>query len=171
MPGVNLLINAYVLETAFGIVLEEGGLEVFEKPATPKAIFFNEWPELSARDYDENAPLVFEPRTLEVPFLIVGNSMEDYRTKKEAFLELIMINGEFSLQILEWGESFRLRYKETVSWEFINTSLDGETSARFVLRFEDNHGQTESFSYLVDGSIRYLVINKNQKILVKSKYG
>lgn len=164
------MINNYDLEQAFGICLEEGGLNAFERPAIPKEPFFNEWYEHPGRDYDESAPFVLSPRTIDIPLLIKGGNMEDFRAKKRQFLELIGMNGEFSFQILEWGEAFRLRYKEITDWSFINIGTDSETSARFVLRAEDNHAVGERFAFLVDGEGRYFTINKNQRILVRTSY-
>lgn len=170
MPGVDIMINNYDLEQTFGICLEEGGLDAFEVPAAPKEPFYNEWFEEPGKDYDQSAPFVLSPRTIDIPFLIKADTMEGFRLKKRQFLELISINGEFSFQILEWGEAFKLRYKEIVEWSFINVGIDSETSARFVLRAEDNHGVSQQFAYLVDGGLRYFIINKNQRILVRTSY-
>lgn len=169
--GVEVFINSYDLEKAFGVCLEDGGLSRFETPPTPKEPFFNEWPDESGRDYDTSSPVVYQSQVYEVPFLIIGKSMADYRKKKREFLELISINGEFDFQIVDWGEAYRLRYKSTASWDFINTNLAGETSARFVLRFENNHGlPVYMFRYLVDNFGRYIVINGGKKIMVKTSY-
>lgn len=169
--SVSTLINGYDLKDAFGIVLEDKGLEKLEPPPTPKEPFYNEWPDQSGRDYDNVSPVVYEPRNIELPFLLIASSMADYRKKKKDFMQLIDFNGEFDFQIIDWGEAFKLRYKSVTSWEFINIGLDSTTSARFVLKLENNFGKPSIFKYLVDGLKRYIIINGNQRILVKTSYG
>lgn len=170
MPGVDILINSYDLEQAFGVMLEEGGLEVFEMPSDPKTIFFNEWPEFSGKDYDDTSPFVHESRMLDIPFLIVGNDMDDYRKKKKEFLDLVSFHGEFDFQIIDWGETYALRLKGFSNWEFLNMSLHGETSARFIMKCEDNYGIPKyRFKYLTDNLGRYFLVN-DKKMLVKSNY-
>lgn len=168
--AVSVLINGYDLRHAFGVYLEDGGLQVFEIPATPKEPFYNEWSDQNGRDYDTDSPVVYQAQTFEVPFLMSGSSIVDYRKKKKDFMSLIDFNGEFDLQIIDWGEAFRLRYKGVVSWSFINLDLGSSTSARFVLRLECNHNKGYVFRYLTDNIGRYIVINDNQKILVKTTY-
>jgi|SRR5690606_9568028 len=167
--GVNVLIDGYDLETTFGICLEEGGLSIFETPPTPKEPFYNEWPDEHGRDYDTDSPVVYETQIFEVPFLLIADDMADYRKKKKDFLSLIDFNGEFDLQVIDWGEAFRLRYKGVASWNFINVDLGSSTSARFVLRLECNHNMAYVFKYLVDNSGRYIVIN-GKKMMVKTSY-
>lgn len=170
--SVSVLINGYDLKDTFGIYLEDGGLDKFEQPPTPKEPFYNEWPDQSGRDYDETSEVVYETQYFEVPFLLIGSSMADYRKKKSDFLQLIDFNGSFDFQIIDWGEVYKLRFKAVTSWDFINVSLDGRTSARFVLKLERNPNVKPSvFKYLVDGLKRYIIINGNQKILVKTSYG
>lgn len=168
--GASVLIDGYDLESTFGICLEDGGLDKFELPAIPKEGFFNEWHGQSGRDYDESGALVYESQTFEVPFLIIGSSMADYRKKKREFLDLIEVNSEFDFQIIDWGEAYKLRYKKFTSWEFINVDLDTSTSARFVLQLECNFNPAYVFKYLADNSGRYIIINDNQKVLVKTTY-
>jgi hypothetical protein len=170
--GADVLINGYDLEKTFGVCMEEGGLSVFEQPPIPREPFFNEWPDQSGRDYDETSAVVYQTQFFEIPFLIIGSTMADYRKKKADFMKLIDFNGSFDFQVIDWGEAYKLRYKEVASWEFINTNLGSETSARFVLRLELNPNVKPSiFKYLVDGLKRYIIINGNQKILVKTSYG
>lgn len=166
---VSVLINGFDLRDAFGVYLEDGGLQVFEIPPTPKEPFYNEWSDQNGRDYDTESPVVYQTQTFEVPFLITASNMVDYRKKKKDFLSLIDFNGEFDLQIIDWGEAFRLRYKGVASWNFINVELGSSTSARFVLRLECNHNKGYVFKYLVDNSGRYIVIN-NKKMMVKTSY-
>lgn len=167
---VRVLINGIDLEDAFGIYLEEGGLDVFETPPIPKDPFFNEWPDHSGRDYDTESPVVYQTQTFEVPFLLIASNMVDYRKKKKDFMSLIDINGEFDLQIIDWGEAFRLRYKSSASWSFINADLTSSTSARLVLRLECNHNEGYVFKYLTDNSGRYIVINGGNKVMVKTSF-
>ena len=169
--GVDVFINGYDLERAFGVCLEEGGLDKFEPTPTPKEAFYNEWPDVSGRDYDESAPQVYETQLFEVPFMIVGSSMADYRKKKREFMSIIDFNGDFDFQIVEWSEAYRLRFRGSVSWEFINADLNGPTSARFVLRLECNHGNPAYvFRYLAANDGRYIVINGGSKIMVKTSF-
>jgi len=168
--SVSVLINSYDLQAAFGVFLEDGGLDRFEIPPLPREPFFNEWQDESGRDYDDTSDQVYQSQSFEVPFLLVGSSMVDYRQKKREFLELINFNGEFDFQILDWGEAFKLRYKSTSSWELLNVGLESETSARFVLIFECNFKPTYVFKYLADNQGRYIVINDNQRMLVKTVY-
>lgn len=165
-----VLINGYDLQESFGVVLEDGGLDRFEKPAIPKEPFFNEWHGVSGRDYDDSAEQSYQAQTFEVPFLIVGNSMMDYRQKKYDFMELIDFNGEFDFQIVDWGEAFKLRYKEATVWDLVNSNLEGETSARFVLKLECNFKAAYVFKYLADNDGRHIVANDGTKIMVKSIY-
>ena len=165
--GVNVLFDGLDTLTAFGVRLEQGGLDIFEMPPTPKEPFFNEWPDQSGRDYDLDAPVVYQTQVFEVPFLIIGSDMADYRKKKRDLLKLLDANRDFDLQILDWGEAFRVRYKGAASWSFINVDLETSTSARFVLRLECNHGDAYVFKYLVDNSGRYIIIN-GVKVLVKT---
>lgn len=169
MAGVNTFIDGYELESAFGVCLEEGGLNVFEKPPKPKEPFFNDWNDQNGREYDDVSPLKYESRTFDVPFLIIGSSMVDYRKKKKDFLDLIMKNGEFDLQIMEWGEAFKVRFKEFVSWDLLNSGINSETSARFVVRLEDNYGRPMAFRFLVSEQGKYIISN-NKRILVKTLY-
>lgn len=168
--GVSVLINGFDLEQAFGICLEEGGLDQFEIPPVPREPFYNEWEDQSGRDYDDSSNLVYESQNFEVPFLIIGSSMVDYRKKKREFLDILEANREFDFQILDWGEAFKLRYKGVLVWEFINVDLLAETSARFVLKLECNFKPSYVFKYLADNSGRYIIINDNQKVLVKTTY-
>jgi len=170
--AVKVLINGIDVQEAFGIYLEDGGLTVFEQPPTPREPFFNEWVDQSGRDYDQGVPVVYETQTFDVPFLILGANMADYRKRKANFLELINFNGDFDFQILDWGEAYKLRYKGASSWTFINEHLLESTSARFVLKFERNPNVLPYvFKYLADNLGRYIIINDNQKILVKTTYG
>lgn len=168
--SVSVLINGYDLEQTFGVCLEDGGLSVFETPPIPKEPFFNEWQDQSGRDYDESAPVVYDSQLFEIPFLMVANSMSDYRRRKRDFLELITVNTEFDFQVLKWGEAFKMRFKGASNWDFITTNLDGETSARFVLRLENNFNKGYAFRYLADNLGRRIVINGSQEILVKTTY-
>lgn len=165
-----ILINGYDLYEAFGIVLEQGGLEKLEAPPTPREPFYNEWHGISGRDYDESTLRAYEAQIFEIPFLIIGNSMADYRAKKKDFFELIDFNGEFDFQIIDWGEAYRLRYKGVSSWTFINENIEGETSARFVIKMECNFSPTYMFAYLADNDGNYIVINDDERILIKTIY-
>lgn len=167
--AVNILIDGIDITTAFGVRLQNGGLSVFEMPPTPREPFYNEWPDQNGRDYDTESPVVYQTQVFEVPFLLIARNMVDYRKKKRDFLSLIDFNGEFDLQVIDWGEAFRLRYKGVASWNFINVDLGSSTSARFVLRLECNHNKGYVFKYLVDNSGRYIVIN-NKKMMVKTNY-
>lgn len=165
-----ILINGYDIQEAFGVMLEDGGLDKFEKEPIPKEPFYNEWADQSGRDYDESSPRVYQPQVFEVPFLIKCSNMADYRQKKSEFMELIDFNGEFDFQIVDWGEAFKLRYKEVSSWDFINVDLESETSARFVLKLECNFNPTYVFKYLATNEGDYIVANDGTKIMVKSIY-
>lgn len=167
--GADILINGIDIELAFGVCLEEGGLSVFEKPTSYKEVFFNEWPDSVGKDYDETAELIEDVQEFEVPFLIKGKSMTDYRKKKREFLAKICINSSIDFQVVEWGEAFKLRLKSFSSWEFINAELYDECSAKFTAKFEtDPTSKPYEFKYLVDGLQRYIIINGNQRILVKT---
>lgn len=170
--GVDVLISGIDIESALGVCLEEGGLSVFEDPTPYKEVFFNIWPDAPGKDYDETAELIEDVQEFEVPFLIKGTSMADYRKKKREFLQMIMINGSIDFQIIDWGEAFKLRFKSVSSWEFINAELYDECSAKFTIKFEtDPNKKPYLFKYLVDGLKRYIIINGNQRILVKTSYG
>ncbi|WP_437918446.1 hypothetical protein [Sphingobacterium sp. LRF_L2] len=167
--AVNILINSYELTTAFGVYLEDGGLSEFEQPPVPKVPFYQEWADESGREYDTTSAVVYECRYFEIPFLIKGKDMQDYRKKKTEFLSLIDQNDDVDFQVVDWGETYRLRYVSAKDWKFINEGLTTKTSARFVIRFEDNHGTPSYiFKYLADNYGRYIVINGGQKILVKT---
>ncbi|WP_286767153.1 MULTISPECIES: hypothetical protein [Sphingobacterium] len=167
--AIDVFIQSYDTVETFGVYLLDGGLSVLEQPPKPRIPFFNEWEDTSGRDYDENDSLVYEPQTLEVPFLMVGENMADYREKRRDFLDLI--SEPFDMQVLEWGESYKLRLIEISDWQLLNESLTGETSASFVLKLENNHVlPTYVFRYLADNKGRHIIINDNKRILVKTKY-
>lgn len=171
----SVLINSIDLESAFNVLLDKGGLSVFENPPKPKEPFYNDWKDQSGKDYDESAPMVYESQVFDIPFVIHGNGISDYRHKKAQFLELIETNNEFDFQILNWEQSFRLRYKECVSWGLLNKSMKNSMFSRFVLKLECNFNASYGFKYLVANDNRYIVANNGDKILVKaifnSKYG
>lgn len=169
--GADVLISGIDIESAFGVCLEEGGLSVFEKPTPYKEVFFNEWTDSPGKDYDETAELIEDVQEFEVSFLIRGTSMVDYRKKKREFLEMININGSIDFQVIEYGEAFKLRFQSISDWDFINAELHDECSAKFTIKFEtDPTSKPYEFKYLVDGLQRYIIINGNQRILVKTSY-
>lgn len=136
---VNILINGVDVQSDFGVCLEDGGVDAPQLPATPKQPFYNEWEDSSGRDYDTTTLLVYQAQTLELPFLIIANNMEDYKIKKLGFLNLVIKNVDLVFYFSGIDETLKIRYVETVSWDFINLDLDSQTSARFVMRFEKNH--------------------------------
>lgn len=166
----SVLINQIDIAAAFNVMLEKGGLSVFETPPKMKEPFFNDWVDQSGKDYDEDAKAVYESQSFEIPFLIFGEGVQDYRKKKREFLDLIEGHNEFDFQILDWGEAFRLRFKEANSWKLLNKSMEGRMFARFILKLECNFNPMYVFKYLADNSGRYIVINDNQKMLVKTTY-
>lgn len=166
----NILINGIDIAAAFGVLLDKGGLEKFELPPKRKEVFFNDWKDQNGLDYDESAPIVYESQIFDVPFIIHGNGIQDYHKKKNDFLELININGEFDFQIVNWGHAFKLRYKEIPSWGLLNKSKHSKMYANFVLRLENNFNKGYAFRYLADNLGRRIVINGSQEILVKTTY-
>lgn len=137
--AVNVIIDGINIKTQFGVYLEEGGINIPEKPATPRVPFFNEWEDENGKDYDTDATVVFQSTTMDIPFLIVGKDLADYRQKKNGFLELIVKNGDVSLEIQGLIAVQKLRYVETVSWDFISIGEDEATSAKFTIKFERNN--------------------------------
>ncbi|WP_313234234.1 hypothetical protein [Sphingobacterium multivorum] len=166
---MDVFIASYDIVEAFGVYLEDGALSILERPPKPRLPFYNEWEDENGRDYDVNDKIVYEPQIFDVPLLIKGDSMSDYRKKRADFLQLI--SQPFDFQVLDWGEAFQLRLIDIVGWDYINVGLTSKTSARFVLRFENNHVlPTYVFRYLADNKGRYIIINDNKRILVKTKY-
>lgn len=166
---MTVFIESYDIASAFGVRIEEGALSILEKPPKPRVPFFNEWEDENGRDYDQDDKIVYEPQIMDIPLLIIGNSMADYRKRRAEFLELV--SKPFDFQILEWGESYQLRLIDILEWSFINMDLQSITCARFVMRFENNHVlPTYLFRYLADNQGRYIIINDNKRILVKTTY-
>ena len=136
---VKVTIDSVDIQNDFGVYLEQGGIDAPQLPPTPRQPFFNEWEDSSGRDYDTTSPVVFSPQILEVPFFIIAGNLAEYKTNKDAFLDLVVKNTELNVTFSGIGQSLKLRYVETVSWELLEIALDGQTSARFVLKLENNH--------------------------------
>lgn len=163
--SVKILINGFDLQEKFGIVLEDGQLEKFKLPPTPKEPFYNEWADVSGKDYDTTSPVVYETQIFEISFLMKALDKDDYRIKEKAFLQLINVNSEFTFKLVDYALAFYLRYKGAVEWRPINVYNNGIVESRMVLKLENNHrpvpddGGGTTINVLADNQGRLLVIN------------
>ncbi len=155
--------------SAFGIYLERGALSVFEIPPTPKEPFFNDWIDENGKDYDDVSDIRYNPQVFDVPLIMEAEGIADYRKKRRDFLD--MIKNEFDFQVFEWGESFKLRLIKISTWEYLKKPFQGKIYVKIVLQVENNFVlPTYVFRYLADNKGRFIIINDNKKILVKTKY-
>lgn len=163
MPA-DITINDKDIETLYGLCMEEGALNIFQVPPTPKEAFYYEWGDRSGRDYDENAAVLYQVQTFEVPFLMVADDMSDYNTKKKEFLELINTNKEFVLRLEQTSQAFKLRYKGSTNWEFVNYDPSRPISCKVTIKFENNHNPVDPVQ-----TIQVLGDNKGRVIVVNGK--
>lgn len=153
----------------YGLHLDKGALSVFEHPPTPKEVFFNDWKDEDGFDYDDESAIFYEPQTFDIPFIMKADNLADYRKKRREFLDLI--KSDFDFQILDWGETYKLKLIKVVKWEFISRVLEGNIFVTITLQLENNHVlPTYVFRYLADNQGRYIIINDNKRILVKTTY-
>ncbi|MDR6734163.1 hypothetical protein [Sphingobacterium sp. 2149] len=166
---VSVFINSYDIIEVFGLHLGRGALSVLEQPPTPKEVFFNDWIDENGKDYDDTSNINYEPQVFDIPFLMKAQGILDYKKKRRDFLDLL--KKDFDFQVLDWGESFRLRLKKIAKWEYANRPFSDTIYVRIILQVENNYVlPTYVFRYLADNLGRYIVINDNKRILVKTRY-
>ncbi|WP_286894950.1 MULTISPECIES: hypothetical protein [Sphingobacterium] len=128
--------------SAFGIYLERGALSVFEIPPTPKEPFFNDWIDENGKDYDEDSDLSYQSQDYDIPLIMEGKNLQDYKEKKQAFLSLVSKKGEFTFHAANWSDPIKLRFKSFVKWDLISYSAslpDRGIFAKFTIKLQNNH--------------------------------
>lgn len=154
-------IDGMDLWTVFSIIVEDGS-SGFLQYAPKKESITHDWQDSHGLDVDLSQ-YFFEARDIPLRCAILADGEEDFWTKYQAFIQLLMQPGTRRITVGEFGErSFNVFYRECNGWDRftrIKDKLVGERVAcKFTIIFTENEPAVNNdHVFIIDEDGRFLI--------------
>ncbi|MBF9252492.1 hypothetical protein I2I11_04230 [Pontibacter sp. 172403-2] len=106
-------INGKDLMATFGIFVREGGSDGFLQLPKPKAFYQYDWKDKSGVETDPTEPVVFEPRSVAVPFTIAADTEAAFWAGYTGFIAELTKPGLQALYIEQANRIFRVKMENS----------------------------------------------------------